>query len=86
MRAGSLHFNPMNDLGYPVSAVVGGPVITVPMGAYPVGTPVELSPPCLPSLGSLLKRIGHLNESRLTPFQPHESKTHRDATEPVNKD
>ncbi|KAJ5868813.1 hypothetical protein N7534_003366 [Penicillium rubens] len=33
------------DLGYPVSAVVGGPVITVPMGAYPVGTPVELSPP-----------------------------------------
>jgi hypothetical protein len=27
---------------------------------------------CLPSLGSLLKRIGHLNESRLTPFQPHE--------------
>lgn len=33
------------NLGHPVSAVVGGPVITVPMGAYPVGTPVQVSPP-----------------------------------------
>ncbi|CAL5872730.1 uncharacterized protein PFLUO_LOCUS6997 [Penicillium psychrofluorescens] len=33
------------NLGYPVSAVVGGPVVTVPMGAYPAGTHVQLSPP-----------------------------------------
>lgn len=33
------------ELGYPVSALVGGPVITVPMGAYPAGTAVQMSPP-----------------------------------------
>ncbi|KAL4892884.1 amidase signature enzyme [Aspergillus ambiguus] len=33
------------ELGYPVSALVGGPIITVPMGAYPAGTPVKLSHP-----------------------------------------
>ncbi|KAI9375897.1 amidase [Aspergillus egyptiacus] len=33
------------NLGYPVSAVVGGPVITVPMGVYPEDTPVERSSP-----------------------------------------
>ncbi|KAL5358079.1 amidase signature domain-containing protein [Aspergillus floccosus] len=33
------------DLGYAVSALVGGPVITVPMGAYPAGTAVQVSPP-----------------------------------------
>lgn len=33
------------DLGYPVSALVGEPVITVPMGKYPAGTPVQRYPP-----------------------------------------
>lgn len=33
------------DLGYPVPALVGEPVITVPMGAWPAGTPAQLSPP-----------------------------------------
>lgn len=33
------------NIGYPVSALVGGPVITVPMGAYPAGTPVQHSAP-----------------------------------------
>lgn len=33
------------NLGYPVSALVGEPVITVPMGAYPAGTRVETYPP-----------------------------------------
>jgi amidase len=33
------------NLGYPVSALVGGPVITVPMGAYPADTVVQFSTP-----------------------------------------
>lgn len=33
------------NLGYPVPALVGEPVITVPMGVWPAGTPVQLSPP-----------------------------------------
>lgn len=33
------------DLGYPVPALVGEPVITVPMGMWPAGTPVQVSPP-----------------------------------------
>lgn len=33
------------NLGYPVPALVGEPIITVPMGVWPAGTPVRTSPP-----------------------------------------
>lgn len=33
------------DFAYPVPAVVGAPIVTVPLGAYPNGTAVQRSPP-----------------------------------------
>ncbi|KAL1961824.1 hypothetical protein VTN77DRAFT_1036 [Rasamsonia byssochlamydoides] len=33
------------DFAYPVPALVGAPIVTVPLGAYPNGTAVQRSPP-----------------------------------------